>query len=72
MLYVRLHNEVIEFPTAALLAEIDGRIALLDSSGAVVAHFEKLDVLAWSHQADKVSLDLDSDHAGVSLNRPPK
>ena len=57
MIYVRLHNELVELPSAQTLLEVDGHVSLLDESGVVVARFAKLDVIAYSSDREKLDLE---------------
>ena len=57
MIYVRLHNELVELPTAHSLIEADGHVSLMDESGLVVARFDKFDVIAYSTERKKLDLE---------------
>ena len=57
MIFVRLHNELVELPTANTILEVDGHVSLMDEAGFVVARFDKLDVIAYSSDREKLSLE---------------
>lgn len=58
MMFVRLHDQLVELPTAKYEAEVDGRIAFSDEVGTVIAWFEKLDVLAFSPDREQLRMDM--------------
>ena len=66
MIYVRLHNELVELPSAQTLLEVDGHVSLLDEAGVVVARFDKFDVIAYS--ADREKLDMEEAAPVLQLN----
>lgn len=59
MIYVRLQDKLVELPTASAVSVVDGHLSATDEAGNVVARFEKLDVLAYSSDRNKVDAGLD-------------
>lgn len=64
MLYLLLHNEVAEFPTAVEIAVVDDLVELMDQQRQVVARFEKSDVIAYSSRPERLRLGLKSRNSG--------
>ena len=67
MMFVRLRNDLVELPTALTLSEQDDLVCATDARGLVIARFERLCVLAWSKERDKVSGGLEPVSAGEFL-----
>ena len=56
-MFVRLHDQLVELPTAVEKNEIEGRIAFTDGSGNIVAWFDKLDILSFSESAEPLHME---------------
>jgi hypothetical protein len=59
MLFVRLRDHIVELATAIEFDRAGELLEFKDSSGTVVARFNKLEVLAYSHTRERVAAGIE-------------